>query len=327
MNEQQSNFPHLVLVRNRAGVSVPFSVESLATSVLVSGIEAPAAYRLADGISEALRAARTVEIESRALVESTAELLEGRFGLEAAERYRGWRELRQQGRPLVLCLLGAPGVGKSTVATHLAPRLGIDRVVPTEALREVLRTTIPESVLPELHISAHEASAHDGSASDGSDGQASPSQPAETPSPCVSGFLRQAGAVAGAAAAVAERTVREGRSLLLVGAHLVPGAMQKALRERGSNAYVLELLLTLDEQSLHRAMMLRRLRSSPSQPGVRHVQSFAAVRALQDELRELAQKAGVMWQDLANPEGLTEWIVDHAVAAHREGQPSVALLA
>ncbi|MBX3463689.1 MAG: hypothetical protein KF830_10985 [Planctomycetes bacterium] len=287
----------LILVRNHAGVTLPFSTGMLATSILVTGIATPLAYELAADIAAELHTGPAREVDGDDLVERVAVRLEARVDAAAAERYRAWRKARRCGRPLVLCLSGAPGVGKSTVATRLALRLGVQRVVPTDAIREVLRTVIPASVLPELHLAAYEA-ARTERRRDAAD----------------SAFVRQARAVGGALVAVADRMVREGRSVLIEGAHLLPGDVRDELRRRDSQAIVVELLCTMDDERLHRAYMLRRTRVDPAQPGLRHLRNFAAIRALQEDLRDWARAAGVLWHDLGNLHGLTESIVDRFVA-------------
>ena len=47
--------------------------------------------------------------------------------------------------PVVILIGGATGVGKSTIATQLAARLGIVRVVATDAIREVMRAMLSPS--------------------------------------------------------------------------------------------------------------------------------------------------------------------------------------
>ncbi len=296
MPDNTSPYPHLVLVRNRAGVSIPFSADALATSLLVAGLNPQQAYELASAIEQSLQVRPEIEVSSRELSERVATLLETRIGVAESERYLSWRRFRQSGRPLVLCLHGTPGVGKSTMATNLAPRFGVRRVVATDALREVLRMVVPRSAAPDLHRAAHEAV---------SGGE----------NPSSAGFLRQAHAVGDAAIAVAERTVGEGRNLILVGSHLIPGELGRALAQRGNDALVLELLLTLESESLHRSVMMRHTRSDPAHPDVRHIQNFSGVRLLQTELQRLARESGVPWFDATSQTSLTEWIVDHVVAS------------
>ncbi len=295
MNPVSSAETSLLLVHDRYGTSRPFSVEILANSLLVTGIQPPDAYAIASLLGTSLRAGGHREVESQRVAELAGELLDALVGPAEAGRYRAWRKFCHLGRPLVLCLLGAPGVGKASLATSLAARLGIHRVVPTEAVREILRTVIGKSLLPELHLPAHEV-------------VTSPRDPFG------SGFLRQAQAISAAATAVAERSVADGRNVLLVGAHLVPGGIRQELQQRGSPAVVVELLLTLDDERLHRTRLLRRVRSDPAMPGVRHLQHFGAVRALQDKLLELARANGVVAHEVATEKLLVEWIVDHTLA-------------
>ncbi len=104
---------------------------------------------------------------------------------------------------IVLC--GAPGTGKSTLATRIAVRLDITRVVTSDAIRDVLRTVVPKRSLPELHRSTFELVVPD------------------SPEP-FSGFDRQCNAVGSAAVAIADRLADEHRSLILEGVHMLPGA-------------------------------------------------------------------------------------------------------
>ncbi len=121
----------LILVRNRAGITVPFSTGALATSILVTGVPTPLAYEIADRVTRQLRGNAVENVDSDELLDRTTAELESLAGTPAAERFRAWQSARRSGRPLVLCLTGAPGVGKSTIANRLAMRMGVQRVVPT----------------------------------------------------------------------------------------------------------------------------------------------------------------------------------------------------
>jgi 2-phosphoglycerate kinase len=287
-----------MLVRDRRGDDMPFSKGLMATSILATGLETARAHTIAADIEQVLRADQRSEIEADELAGLAARVIAERAGTEAADRYRAWRRAKRAGHPIVVCLGGAPGVGKSTVATRLALRLGINRVVPTDAVREVLRTVVPDTVLPELHVSTYESVGEDGGADSS-----------------LAGFRRQAHAVCSASAAVAARLTGERRNVILEGAHLLPGEVRRHLAERDSDAIVVELLLTVAHEASHRAHLTSRMHSEPARGGQRHLTHLPVIRRLQGELRRLAQAAGVPEHDLAHPEDLTQRIVDQVVAA------------
>ena len=76
-----------------------------------------------------------------------------------AKNYLRWREVESLDVPLVILIGGATGVGKSTIATQLAARMGIVRVVATDAIREVMRSMFSPELMPTLHMSSFEADA------------------------------------------------------------------------------------------------------------------------------------------------------------------------
>ena len=280
-----------IQVRDRADMNLPFSKGIMATSLLATGMKTDLAYRIAAEIAETLQAGGEDEVRADRLSQIAAAAIEDRAGPVYAQRYGAWRRAKRLGLPLVICLAGAPGVGKSTIATRLALRLGINRVVTTDAIREVLRTVIPGAVLPELHVSSYQ----------------------RVTAPLLgdtSGFALQMRAVSAATAAVARRMALEGRSVILEGVHLLPGAIRRQLRDEGSRALVVERLLTLSDERIHQGHLSRRLRDVPERNGAGHLDHFAEVRGVQDELRSLAGAEGVAEHDIAHPEDLTQSIVD-----------------
>ena len=280
-------------VRDRAGIGLPFSKGIMATSILATGMETARAHRIAAGVERDLRRRGASRIEADELAEMAAEAIRGDAGEEFHDRYRAWRHAKRSGRPFVVCLGGASGVGKSTLATRLAMRLGVNRVVTTDAIREVLRTVIPPTVLPELHVSTFERI----------DDATSPTE----------SFLRQARAVSAATAAVVRRFFAEGRSSVVEGVHLLPGSIARELKDTDAGGIVIELLLTLDDEVTHRGHLMRRRHSEPARDGTRHLEKFRAIREMQAQLRGFAGRNGVIEFDIARPGGLTQMIVDRLV--------------
>jgi 2-phosphoglycerate kinase len=290
------NEADLIQVRDRAGMGLPFSKGIMATSILATGLQTDHAHRIAAEIERTLRRRGVREVEADDLTAIAADLIREAKGEEFSERYRAWRRAKRAGQPFVVCLGGAPGVGKSTLATRLALRLGVNRVITTDAIREVLRTVIPPTVLPELHVSTYETAEGQG----GSDS-------------VLQSFVRQARAVSAATAAVARRLAAEGRSAIIEGVHVLPGEIRKYLADGSTEIVVVELLLTLADEGLHRGHLTRRLHGEPARDGSRHLSRFPVIRQLQDELRSLAARFVVAEFDIAHPEDLTQRIVDQLV--------------
>ena len=66
MNNGSQSRSRLVLVQNRAGVSIPFQLDELAQSLLVTGLEPPDTYAIASRFEASLRDERVQEIDSAA---------------------------------------------------------------------------------------------------------------------------------------------------------------------------------------------------------------------------------------------------------------------
>lgn len=257
----------VIQVRDRAGVGLPFSKGLMATSILATGVETDVAFGIAAEIERELRHRGQGEIDADQLVKLAVKIITRNVGGDVADRYRAWRRAKRTGRPVFIALGGAPGIGKSTLATRLAVRLGITRIVTTDTIREVLRSVIPQTVLPELHVSTYEAD-------DGTDGEAR----------LLPVFERQASAVGAATAAVIRRLAAERRSAIVEGVHILPGQLSRQLADDDSLPITVELLLTLRDEQLHRAHLTCRLHGEPARGGQRHLRRFANIRLLQQSL-------------------------------------------
>ena len=119
-------------------------------------------------------------------------------------RFRDWNRLDRLDRPLIVMIGGAAGVGKSTLATMLAHRLGITRVIATDVIRQVLRAFFTHEAMPVVHHSAFEVD--------------------------LDGFAEQAELVGTGIEAIVERAGAERTPIVVEGVHAVPGALTPALR-------------------------------------------------------------------------------------------------
>ena len=252
--------PETIVVHK--GHGLPYSKGLMAQSLQASGLTLERSFELAREIERrlALRGDREVGVDG--LDQLCLEVLRAEEGESAVRRYKGWRRLDRLERPLVVLIGGTTGVGKSTLATMLAARLGIRRVIATDVIRQVLRAFFTHEAMPSVHYSAFEAGG-------------------------LAGYREQAGRVATGIAAIVERAANEGEPLIVEGVHVVPGAMEPALRERCVPA---EALVVVRDEELHRGHFSHRPGTRPAQ---RYLASFGEIRELQDHLAERARLAGV----------------------------------
>jgi 2-phosphoglycerate kinase len=244
------------------GHGLPYSKGLMAQSLQASGIAPERSFELAREIERrlALRGDREVGVDG--LDRLCLEVLRGEEGESAVRRYKGWRRLDRLERPLVVLIGGTTGVGKSTLATMLAARLGITRVIATDVIRQVLRAFFTHEAMPSVHFSAFEAGG-------------------------LEGYRDQAERVATGIAAIVERAANEGNPVLVEGVHVVPGALDPALRNR---CVLAEAIVVVGDEELHRGHFSHRPGTRPAE---RYLAAFEEIRALQDHLADGARVAGV----------------------------------
>lgn len=75
--------------------------------------------------------------------------------------FRLARAVLERRMPVLVLLAGTSGTGKSTLASLIASRLGIQAVISTDSVRQVLRTVSADPLLHESTYSACNALPHD----------------------------------------------------------------------------------------------------------------------------------------------------------------------
>lgn len=72
-----------------------------------------------------------------------------------AEQYLKIEEWRGLRKPIWILIAGAIGTGKSTLSRRIAGELGIQHVIGTDVVRDILRKILSEEVVPELHSTSY----------------------------------------------------------------------------------------------------------------------------------------------------------------------------
>jgi 2-phosphoglycerate kinase len=245
----------------------------MAQSIMATGLVPERAFAHATEIERRLTGAGADEVELEHLRAVAEEVLAAEESSQVVKRFGQWWRLRRLERPLVVLIGGVTGVGKSTVATQLAGRLGITRVIATDQLRQVVRAFFSQDFMPSVHHSSFDVATALRTYGD-------------DPSGTVAGFLRQAHDLAPGIDALVQRAVSEGTPIVLEGVHLMPEIPAPSLCER---AVPVRVLLTARDEHAHRAHFNARGMTTPRRQD-RYLAAFDRIRVLQDYLIERAER-------------------------------------
>jgi 2-phosphoglycerate kinase len=276
---------------------LPYSKGLTASSLMVTGLAPAQCYAVANRVEEELLALDGATVSEEELTGLTIDVLRREAGDKYAQALIKWHSIAELDMPLIILLGGATGVGKSTIATQLAGRLGITRVVSTDAVREVLRSAFTEEMFPTLYASSFEAD-----------------KAVRQPIPhsgdrLIIGFREQAAAVAVGCQALIDRAIAENTDLILEGAHLVPGFLEGIDSDR---AVIVPLLVKVEDEELHRSHFY--WRSRDSRPKDRYLNGFKKIRRIQKYMESSALVRGVPAISHVDLDSTLSQIIDIVIA-------------
>ncbi|MDD5748588.1 MAG: zeta toxin family protein [Actinomycetota bacterium] len=289
---------------------LPYSKGLMATSMMATGLPPEQAYNIASMIHEELSRQGKPEVTME-FVRKTAEMvLEREVGGRFVETYRKWQSLAKLEKPIIIFMGGATGVGKSTVATMLAGRLGITRQVSTDIIREVMRSILDKELVPALYDHSFSAFA------------ALRIPLPETTDKVIVGFLEQAAMVWVGIRALVERAILERTNFIVEGAHLVPGIIDPKFFK---DAYIVQFVLAVDDENLHRSHFeIRELETEGARPFIRYLKNFSNIRKIQEYILRLAQEEKVpvfpCYQIDATVGAILEYIINQVFYEYTEGK-------
>ncbi len=257
---------------------LPYSKGMTASSLMATGLPPGRSYAVANKVEQELIALGMDRVPAEQLRDLTLEVLRREAGDSYAEAFIKWQSVAQLDVPLIILIAGATGVGKSTIATQLASRLGITRVVSTDAVRQVLRSAFTQQMFPTLYASSFEA------------GDAVRQPIPHSADRLIIGFREQAAAVAVGAQALIDRAIEEGTDIILEGAHLVPGFLESI---ETKDAVIVPLLVTIEDEELHRSHFYLRAREPRGRSGERYLAAFKQIRRIQKYMINSARMRNV----------------------------------
>ncbi|WP_048149586.1 2-phosphoglycerate kinase [Palaeococcus ferrophilus] len=261
----------MIIVRD-GKIRLPFSRGILTRSITSAGVDVGVAYALSTEVMKEFETEGRKEVTTEEIRERTYNKLREHGYKREARRYIFWSEVRRRGIPMVLLLGGATGVGKSTIATELAFRLGLRSIIGTDTIREVMRKMVSEELLPSIHSSSFLA-------------WKALKAPLKGISPVIYGFERQTSHVSVGIRALLERAHREGFNTIIEGIHVVPGYFQM-----GSMDFM--YVITVPGKEALSARFYARERYS-KRPAEYYIQHIEAIMEIQDFVVERAREYSV----------------------------------
>lgn len=269
--------PTIIITDKAPGL--PFSKGLLATSITATGLPPSKAYEIAALIQDELRDTKELNLTSDRLREIVAEHLRQEVDEEVARRYLRLRDIVRMDRPLIVLIGGTTGVGKSTIATEVAHRLGITRISSTDSIREVMRGIFSRDLMPAVYESAFNAWR----------GLRVPVP--HGANPVIVGFREQTAVVTPGVKCLIDRAVLEGTSMLIEGIHLVPGYLDP---RQFKNARVIQIVIGVDDEKSHLShFYIREMQTDGSRPMERYTSGFDDIRVLGRYIEDLAHEHGI----------------------------------
>ena len=294
-----------IQVEQRDGQLIPFSRHEYQQALEAIALTSTEAMEIVATLYKHLIDRRIEVVSSRHLGRLTYRYLRqsSELGEDVAKRWLVWRDFVNDGRPLILLLGGTSGCGKSTIATMLASRLDIVRSQSTDMLREVMRTMMPEQLLPILHTSSFRA------------WTTLPGVGAEmtgvSDNLLVSGFRGQADLLTVAIEAVVKRALRERVSLILEGVHIQPAFMEQLVES--DDAIIVPIMLgVMKRKQLHQRIRGRG-REAPQRRSERYLKHFDEIWRLQSYLLSGANKSGIPIVVNGDKEAVFSEIMRHVI--------------
>jgi 2-phosphoglycerate kinase len=298
MPKSDKNRKKRIIILDEEHHRVPFSK---ANAIMASGLAPGRAYYVAADIEEHLISKGMLEIQSSELRKLIYNFLNEKIGEHYAVNYWRYISFSSLNKPLVVLMGGSTGVGKSTIATMLANRLSIVRIVSTDAIREIMRAFFSTELMPTIHTSSFDAEA----------ALLHPLPPHVDP--VVAGFREQSLSVLVGVRAIINRALTEGTHIIIEGAHIVPGFITP---EQFPDAFIVPLVVTVNDEKLHRShFYIREVETQGTRPFQRYVEHFENIRKIQDYILHLAKVTGVRAIESVDFDSTVSEVVDYIINA------------
>ncbi len=258
---------HPTYVHSNKGIA-RFSRNVLARSIVPTGLTLHEAHTIAERIREDIKLKGITEINSEKIVKlAKAELK--KINPELERKYSLWRKIKYT-KPLIILIGGSTGVGTSTLAVELANLLGVTRIIGTDSIREIMRSTISKNIIPSIYKSTYDAWE-----------VYKELLPRKTK--VLHSYDVQVQKVSFGIDAMINRAFREKESLIIEGVHILPGRFEK-------HKNTFEYIIDVKDRRTHRLRFYRRESLTSLRPASRYLKYFREIREIREYILKHAIK-------------------------------------
>ena len=265
----------MILIRDK-DQTVPFVREMLVESLTKAGMKPWQAHSFAKEIEDELLGKGNEEIGREEFSDLVHDRLKS-VNDKIANRFKAWREIKKVERdPMIILIGGGTAVGTSTIGAEVAHRMGIKNIIATDSIREIMRKTVSEKLLPSLHSSSFDAYKN-----------------MKIPVPkekdqVLAGFRLQASQVSVGIEAIIERALKEGTPTLIEGLHVLPGYINKELVDKHN---VIMFVLDLKDEKEHKNRLYSRAFETKFKRSVdSYMENFKSIREIQKNIIKKAHE-------------------------------------
>ncbi|KAF0979858.1 hypothetical protein FDP41_001011 [Naegleria fowleri] len=227
------------------------------------------------------------------------------FGYNRANRIRDFTiacSIQERKRPLIILFGGTSGTGKSTLASLIASRLGITKVLSTDNIRHMLRAFISKDEEPVLFASTY----HAGEALLTTEEGKALKDKVTPEELTVEGFRRQCKLVIEQLEKIIEQSIERNEGLVVEGVHLLTDFIVDLMKKHPT--CILPYIIYISNQQKHKERFAIRAKYMTLEPrNNKYVKYFQNIRQIQKYLYDRAEVYNVPKIDNTN--------IDRSIAA------------
>jgi len=135
----------------------PLSRGILAKKLTLLGFSQTEGYEFLIDVYEDIISLGQEVVEKEKIDEIISSHLSSSYSNTLAQQYLKIEKWRDSRIPIWILIAGAIGTGKSTLSRRIAGDLGIQHVIGTDVVADILRKILSKEVMPELHSTSYQA--------------------------------------------------------------------------------------------------------------------------------------------------------------------------